>query len=234
MRYSQYEDAGERRSGGKTGVSSARPRPSMIPRISAARGALLFTAKHPRHPQTSPVQSESWHPGTAAVVAQAGIHPCLGKDDVDLVLLGRREERRADTVIWRRPHHIHFLQVCVPRCWRVFLKEPIRCVRVQTWRSWWETLWRARPMTRRFYWSWCFQILGLKTENRNTYMEGRKEEEERIKQCDRSDDFIGGFLFFNFVWFFCFQGYVFFFGGARYRSNSSDLEVLKQIFIYQQ
>lgn len=99
MRYSQCEDAGEGRSEGKTGVSSARPRPSMMPSIAAARGTLLFTAKHPRHPQTSPVQSESWHPGTAAVVAQAGIHPCLGEDDVDLVLLGRREERRAHTMI---------------------------------------------------------------------------------------------------------------------------------------
>lgn len=85
--------------GGKTHVSSARPRPSTIPSIAEACGALLFTAKHPRHPQTSPVESESWHPGTAAVVAQAGIHPGLCEDDIDLVLLGRGEERRANTVI---------------------------------------------------------------------------------------------------------------------------------------
>lgn len=99
MRYSQCEDAGERRRGGKTHVLSARPRPSTIPSIAVACGALLFTAKHPRHPQTSPVESESWHPGAAAVVAQAGIHPGLGKDDIDLVLLGRGEQRRANIVI---------------------------------------------------------------------------------------------------------------------------------------
>lgn len=119
MRYSQCEDAGERRRGGKTHVLSARPRPSTIASIAVACGALLFTAKHPRHPQTSPVESESWHPGTAAVVAQAGIHPGLGEDDIDLVLLGRGEQRRANIVIGQTPYHLLFLHVCVPRCWRV-------------------------------------------------------------------------------------------------------------------
>lgn len=45
-----------------------------------------------QHPQASPVEGESRHPGAAAVVAQAGVHPGLGEDDIDLVLLGRGEK----------------------------------------------------------------------------------------------------------------------------------------------
>lgn len=42
-----------------------------------------------------PVEGERRH--AAAVVAQTGVHPGLGEDDVDLVLLRRRKQSRGDT-----------------------------------------------------------------------------------------------------------------------------------------
>lgn len=38
-----------------------------------------------------PVERQRGHAGAAAVVAQTGVDPRLGEDDIDLVLLGREK-----------------------------------------------------------------------------------------------------------------------------------------------
>lgn len=85
------ENACEWRRRGTTLIaSSARPGPR-TPQYPVT-GLVTLTAKNPQQPQALPVEGKSRHPGAAAVVAQAGVHPGLGEDDINLVLLGRVEK----------------------------------------------------------------------------------------------------------------------------------------------
>lgn len=52
-------------------------------------GVYLQRVLAPAENADIPVEGENPH--AAAVIAQTGVHPCLGKDNIDLVLL-RREE----------------------------------------------------------------------------------------------------------------------------------------------
>lgn len=100
----------ERRGGKTHNVLSAWPRTSTVPSTPQYRASGLV-----QHPQASPVQGESRHPGAAAVVAQAGVHPGLGEDDIDLVLLGRGEKNQYRDLMDPAPPPRPPL-VCVPGC----------------------------------------------------------------------------------------------------------------------
>lgn len=99
MRYSQYENVGARRErktrsrDSEFDLSRLNPNTPLLP-ISRLRRTLLcaFTSTV-LGLLGLPVEGKSRHPGAAAVVAQAGVHPGLGEDDIDLILLGRVKGR---------------------------------------------------------------------------------------------------------------------------------------------
>lgn len=82
-----------------------------VERMKSSHKCLWFTVKsnklqspiHSIHKsrENVPVEGQSWHAGAAAVVAQTCVHPSLGKDDINLVLLVKeRKKERVDIPIW--------------------------------------------------------------------------------------------------------------------------------------
>lgn len=133
MRYSQYVNVGVRRErkthrDSEFDLSRLNPNTPLLP-ISRLWRTLLcaFTTTILRL-SGLPVEGKSRHPGAAAVVAQAGVHPGLGEDDIDLVLLGS-VKRRVNTPMWPTPTFLKWYRgrrgcagcrvKCVP--WRLCL-----------------------------------------------------------------------------------------------------------------